>query len=68
VIQLSIGQIVQAVLSGVNVVVLYLAVRRLSRLELMVETMWSAFLSGQFVERRHGVAHNHGNGGPADAP
>ena len=58
-IQISPAQLVQFVLSGVNVVVLYLAVRRLSRLELMVETMWSAFLSGQFVERRHGVAHNH---------
>jgi hypothetical protein len=60
-IQVSLGQVVQGVLSGINVVVLYIAIRRLSRLELMVETMWSAFLSGQFVERRHGVAHNHGS-------
>lgn len=57
-----VGQVVQWALTSVNVVTLFFAIRRLARLELMVETMWGAFLSGQFVERRHGVAHNHGNG------
>lgn len=60
-IQVSIGQLAQWLLTGVNVVMLFLAIRRLARLELMVETMWTAFLSGQFVERRHGTAHNHGD-------
>ena len=67
-IQISPAQLIQFVLSGVNVIVLYLAVRRLSRLELMVETMWAAFLNGQFVERRHGIAHNHGDGPHVVAP
>lgn len=39
------------ILSGLNVGVLYIAIRKMSRLELMVETMWQAFVQHEFLRR-----------------
>lgn len=45
-------------LTGVNVITLLVAIRRMSRLELMVETMWDSFKAGGWFHSSSNEAHD----------
>lgn len=55
------SELITQIMMGVNVCALFLAIRRLGALELMVQTMWNAFVSRQFLTRESdsSIAHDH---------